>query len=95
MLNVFCSCPNGTPHSFANADIPKLRMCIAHISPERIVNDDGATIRQSFDRVAHIAGHNPHHARSSNLLDAVDGQFEFAFDPDLRVARRKQPDSLR
>ena len=28
----------------------------------------------------HIARHNPHHARSSNLFDTVNGQFEFAFN---------------
>lgn len=58
----------------------ELRAVLAQFSSERIVNDDGATIRQSFDRVAHIAWHNPHHARSSNLLGSVDGQFEFTFN---------------
>jgi hypothetical protein len=27
-----------------------------------------------------IAWHNPYQTRSSDLLHAVDGQFEFAFD---------------
>lgn len=55
-------------------------MPLAHIRPQRIVNNDGATIGQGFHRVANIAGYNPHHTRSSNLLDAINSQFEFAFD---------------
>jgi hypothetical protein len=30
--------------------------------------------------VADIARHDPHQTRSSNLLDAINGQFEFTFD---------------
>src|SRR5215472_17189199 len=67
---------------FPNGDLQfrRLRAPVAHICPQRIVNDDCATISECLDRMADIARHDPHYTRSSNLLDAVDGQFEFAFD---------------
>src|ERR1700741_3336330 len=58
----------------------QLRPPLAHFSPRRIVNDNGATISKCFDRMTDVAWHNPYQTRSNHLLHAVDGQFEFAFD---------------
>jgi hypothetical protein len=52
---------------------------VAHILPQRIVNYDSAAIGEIFDRMAEITRHDPHYYGSSNLLRAVNGQFEFTF----------------
>ena len=62
------------------ASLQCLRAPVAHLSSQRIVNNNGAAIGQCLDRVAYIARHDPHQTRSSDPLHAVDGQFEFALD---------------
>ena len=57
-----------------------LRVHRTHLLPQRIVNDNGATIGQCLYGMPDIARYDPDQTRSSHLLHAIDGQFEFAFD---------------
>jgi hypothetical protein len=46
----------------------------------RMVDDDGTAVGEGFDGMASIAGNDGNNAWSRDLRDAVDGDFEFAFD---------------
>src|SRR5437762_14102273 len=61
-------------------EFEQLRARLAYLSPQWIVNDDCATIAQSFDRVGDVARYDSHHTRSCNLLHAVNRQFQFTLD---------------
>jgi hypothetical protein len=56
------------------------RVRLFEIRPQRIVDDDGPAVRESFDRMAGATRHDGDHPRSRDLSHTVDGHLKLAID---------------
>ena len=61
---------------------------LAELCPRRGVDDDGPSIGQGPDRVRRVAWHDCGHARAGDLREAVDREFEFAFEHLVQLLLR-------
>src|SRR5580704_9338623 len=53
---------------------------LSEARPSRMIHNDKSPIRQCFDRMTAVRGHNGNNARLRNLTSALDRDFDFSLD---------------
>jgi hypothetical protein len=56
------------------------RAWLIEIAPQWVVDDDGSTVGDGFERMANTARHDRDQARPSDLRNAVNGHLKLALD---------------